>query len=437
MTLEALVVASAVVLGAAVPSDQAKAAFERGEKAFAADRLDEAAAAYREAAAATPGYAAALDGTGRVLFKQGKRDEAIVHFKAAIEADPQFKLASFNLGFAARKSSDFATAAKAYERYTQLDPNDPDGFYGLGESYRQLGDAPRAITAYEQYLAREKRPSEAKFVERAKEYVATLKAQPAGAAAPPAAAPPSAPAEAMAARVSNPALASARITDGDRLMQDRRYREAAFAYQDAVNADPDSVQALFNLGRVDAVLGYYGQAVARWKHVAELTSDPAIKKSAQDNIAKAQAKIAELGGGSPQSQGNPTGSGPIADTTRERARQAYEQGVRQINDRDYNAALQSMGQAIQLEPPLAVAYVARGSANIGLRRYAEAAVDYHHALRLDGRMASPLYGLGEAYRGMGRPADARTYYERYATSTASDVRPELQAEARKKMEKLR
>lgn len=425
---KALIVASAVALAAAAsPSEQARAAFERGEKALAAGRLDDAAAAYREAMAATPGYAAAINGLGSVLFKQGKPGEAIAQFKAAVAADPAFKLAYFNLGYAARKGSDFATAAQAYERYTQLEPSDPDGHYGLAESYRQLGDKPRAIAAYEEYVAREKRPTEQKWIDKAKEHLAALRAEPS-----------KEPAKAPAPQtLANPALAAARIADGDRLMQERKYREATFAYQDAVNADPNHVQALFNLGRAYAILGHYAQAIERWNRVIELTPDPAIRKSAQDNVARAQAKIAELGGGSPQAQGKPPGSGPIADSTRERARQAYEQGVRQINDRDYGGAVQSLSRTIQLEPTLPVAYVARGSAYIGLRRFAEAAADYQYALRLDGRMAAPLYGLAEAYRGMNRPAEARTYYERYVASTAGDARPELQAQARSKLEKLR
>jgi tetratricopeptide (TPR) repeat protein len=452
MVLKLLVVASALLVSAAVPSEGAKAAFERGERALGENRLDEAVAAYREAITATPGYAAAINGLGSVLFKQGKRDDAVAQFRLAIESDPDFKLAWFNLGYVSRKSGDFASAAKAYERYVQLEPNDADGFYGLGESYRQLGDAPRAVAAYEQYLAREKRPSEQKWIDKAREYVASLRGQ-AGAApaAPPEAAPPR-PADAPLNAGSltpqsqslglppggapSPQLAAARIADGDRLMQERKYREATLAYQDANNADPGSIEALFKLGNAYAVLGYYAQAVDRWTKVTQITQDPAIRKSAQDNISRAQAKIAQLGG-SPQAQGHPPGSGPIADSTRERARQAYEDGVKQINARDYAAAVQSLTQAIQLEPTLTVAYVARGSAGIGQRHYVEAAADYQYALRLDGRLASPLYGLAEAYRGMGRPADARQYYERYVASTAPDARPQLQAEARKKLEKLR
>jgi tetratricopeptide (TPR) repeat protein len=454
---------AAALLGAAAPSAPARAAFERGEKALAANKLEEAAAAYRKALEATPNWAPALNGLGSTLFKKGQSVEATALFRAATEADPDFKLAWFNLGYAARKAGDFTTAARAYERYTQLDPNDPDGFYGLGESYRQLGQSARAITAYETYIAREKRPSEQKWVEKAREQVSTLRAQvgTAPAAAPVATPAPAAPvaqapvAQAPAAQpaarplavtstsgglppnaTANTTLSITRVRDGDALMKERRYREATFAYLDATHADPNNVEALFKLGNALAVLGYYAQAIEHWNRVAQLTPDAAIRQSAVDNVAKAQVRLTQQGG-SPQAQGVAPGFGPVAETTRAQARRAYEQGVQRIQARDYAGALQSLAQAIQLEPTLSVAYTARGSAYIGLRRYAEAALDYEYALRLAPEMASPLYGLGEAYRMLGRNAEARASYERYATSTARDVRTDLQAEARQNAERLR
>lgn len=476
------VVATATLLTAAAPSPKAKAAFDRGEKALGDNLLDDAATAYKEAIAASPNYAAALNGYGSVLFKQGKRDEAVAQFTAAVTADPAFKLGWYNLGFAKRKMGDFAGAAQAYEKYVQLDPNEPDGYYGLAESYRQAGDRERAISAYETYLKKETRPDQQKWVEKAKDQIATLKSELAAAKQQAAQTaqqqtqntqtqntqqqaqntqtqtsqqqgqnqqqaqntqqqtqtPPQAKVQAGGATAAaNPTLAQKRIADGDRLVQEKKFREANFAYQDATNADPNNVEALFKLGTSYATLGYLSQAIDRWNRVAQMTNDPSIKKSANDNIAKAQARIAQMGGGSPQSQGLQPGSGPVADQTRTAARKAYEDGVKKINSRDYNGALNSLSEAIRQEPTLTVAYIARGSANIGLRRYAEAAADYQYAIRLDSGMASPLYGLAEAYRALGRNADAKEYYERYVASSAPDVRPELQNEARTKAEKLR
>ncbi|WP_426736592.1 tetratricopeptide repeat protein [Myxococcus faecalis] len=513
---KSVVVLSAVLLlGAAEPSEPARAAFARGESALGAGRLDEAAAAYREALAATPGYAPALNGLGSVAFRQGKLKDAIARFGEATQADPLHKMAYFNLGYAARKAGDAATAARAYGRYVELEPDDADGYYGLAESHRQLGDKPQAIAAYQGYIARENRPSEQIWVQKARGYLKSLgasplphgspKSLPRGVAATPptstlgaspespkplprvAEAPtttstpgvtpvttpsvatadgadlrekgtppgtavaspagtpsaqepvpfPSKPsAEVAQARTPNPALAAARIRDGDALMKERRYREAAFAFLDASHADEGHVEALFKLGNALAVLGYYGQAVEKWESAIQLTKDAAIRQSAQDNIARARTKMAQSGA-SPQAAGQAPGSGPVAETTRAQARRAYEQGVQRIGSRDFATALTHLTQAIQLEPMLAVAYTARGSANIGLRRYAEAAADYQFAMELEPQAASPLYGLAESYRALGRNAEARGLYERYAASSAADVRPQLQEESRQKAVKLR
>ncbi|HYR54813.1 MAG TPA: tetratricopeptide repeat protein, partial [Myxococcaceae bacterium] len=181
---------------------------------------------------------------------------------------------------------------------------------------------------------------------------------------------------------------------------------------------------------------YYTHAVVAWSKVMQLTNDAVIRKSAEENIARAQKKMTEVSVRPLQLSGPPT---PLAapDPTRGQARVAYERGVKQINGQDYAGALQSLSQAIELQPNLAPAYTARGSANMGMQRYPEAVSDYQSALKVDGNLATPLYGLGEALQAMGRAADARRYYEKYATSTAVDARPDLQREARQKADKLR
>jgi tetratricopeptide (TPR) repeat protein len=441
--LVSLVILLSSLSFAAAPSAAAKAAFEKGEAALAASKLDEAATAYQDAIKATPGYAPALNGLGSVLFKQKKAGEAINQFRAATEADPAFKLAWFNLGYAARKSSDFPTAAQAYEKYTALDPNDPDGFYGLAESYKGAGQNDKAISAYETYLKKETRPTEQKWIDKAKESIATLKAaQPAPApvvtqtpTATPTTTPTTTTTPAPAGNIG--ALAAKKVAEGDKLWAEKKYREASFAYQDAVNGNPDDVEALFKLGNAYAVLGYYSQAIDRWTRVQQVSPDPNVRKSATDNIAKAQAKMTQTGGGSPQEANKAPGTGPVAESTRTQARQYYEGGVQLITQRRYGEALNYLNESLKLEPALTVGYVARGSTLIGLRRFAEAAVDYQYALKLDPARSDALYGLAEAYRGMNRNDDARAYYQRYVASNAADVRPELQSDARNKLEQLR
>ncbi len=414
---------------AAAPSAAAKAAFEKGEAALAASKLDEAATAYQEAIKASPGYAPALNGYGSVLFKQKKSTEAIAQFRSAADADPTFKLAWFNLGYAARKSSDFPAAAQAYEKYTQLDANDPDGFYGLAESYKGAGQNDKAIVAYENYLKKESRATEQKWVDKARESLVALRSVSQGAAPEPVAAPT----PTVVVPPPAPAPIVNKVAEGDKFWAEKKYREASLAYQEAVNANPNDVESLFKLGNTYAVLGNYSQAIDRWTKVQQVSPDAAVKKSAADNIARAQQKMNAASGSTPTEQPKTA----VPDSSKAQARQYYESGVQLIGQRRYGEALNYLNESLKLEPSLTVGYVARGSTLIGLRRFAESAVDYQYALKLDPARSDALYGLAEAYRGMNRVDDARTYYQRYIASTAADVRPELQTDARTKLSQLR
>ncbi|MGO8970315.1 MAG: tetratricopeptide repeat protein [Myxococcaceae bacterium] len=418
MVAAALVVAA--LLASTPVSAQARASFQRGEKALQAGQLEQAAAAYQEALQASPRFAEALNGLGSVLFRQGKRAEAVQKFQAAIAADPGLKLAYFNLGYAARKNGDFAVAAGAYETYLKLDPTDADGYFGLAEAYRSQGKAEPAVRAYQTYLTLESRPSEQRWVEKAKESIAQLKAQLAAAPAP-AAAPSvgtSTPAVAATAAPAAPTTA-ALIAQGDALWRAGNASAAAQAYQGALQLEPTSVEALFKLGNAFAKQGDYRSAIEKWERVVQLSADAAVRKSAQENVEKARARLARA-------------AVPAAGSPQALAREAYERGVRLVLARDYATALQALNDALAFDSTLAAAYTARGSANVGLRRFYEAAADYLEALRLDPSRASPLFGLAEAYRALGRTSDARTYYERYALSTAADAQPALKATARTK-----
>ncbi len=416
LAMLAVAFALVAVLGATPVSARARAAFQLGEKALEAGRLDEAAAAYQEALRDSPKFAEALTGLGSVLYRQGKRAEAVATFQAAIAADPGLKLAHYNLGYAARKMGDFALAVRAYQAYLQLDPTDADGYYGLGEAYRGLGRAEPALQAYQRYLSLENRPAEQPWVQRAKGYVAQLRAQLAAAAALPTPA-TSLGQPAVAPGAPTPAAGSAALlAEGDRALHAGNAAAAVQAYQSALQVDPTNVEALFNQGNALARLRDYRSAIEKWERVVQLSSEAGVRSAAQENVDKARARLAQAAaadGGSRQA----------------RAREAYERGVRLVLSRDYAAAVQVLTEALTADPTLAAAYTARGSANVGLRRFYEAAADYQEALRLDATRASPLYGLAEAYRALGRAADARLYYDKYAVSTAPDAQPALQAAA--------
>jgi tetratricopeptide (TPR) repeat protein len=116
---------------------------------------------------------------------------------------------------------------------------------------------------------------------------------------------------------------------------------------------------------------------------------------------------------------------PMADPAQVQAlaKQDYDQAVLLIQERRYDESVTALTRAIQVKPDFAVAYVARGSAMVGLGRFQDAAQDYLHGLSLNANQAAPLFGLGEAYRGMGDRARAAQYYQECADSTAPDAAP--------------
>ena len=461
--MHAVALLAAAILSAANPPPDAQHAKEQADALKKQGDVSGAEAQYRQAIAIFPMYALAHNDYGSLLFENGRVPEAIAQFQEATKGDPDYAIAWFNLGFASRKTGAFPEAVRAYQKYVTLKPDDTDGWYGLGESCRNAGQKECAITGYKTYLDREHRPSEQKWIDKAHAYLADL--QPQNAPAPATAAPstamttttptPAAPVPtpiastpAPATTISPTAVASAssplalqKISQGDQLFSAKQFRDALFAYQDAVNADPANVEALFDLGKTYAVMGYYPQAIDRWQRVAELATDPGVKQRAQENIAKAQAKVGIASSppasattttmaAAPQPTVAPAATGPEA------ARQHYEEGVNLINARNYQSAIDALNASLAASPGYALAMAARGSAHVGLRQYPEAVDDYQAALRMDPNMATPLFGAAEAFRALGRKQDAKLYYQRYADSHSPDVSPQLQDEARRRVSEL-
>jgi tetratricopeptide (TPR) repeat protein len=119
------------------------------------------------------------------------------------------------------------------------------------------------------------------------------------------------------------------------------------------------------------------------------------------------------------------------------AAQRYRAALELLANREYEKATAELTQAIVLDPRLAVAYAARGSARFGLARYREAADDYRTSISIDENLATPLYGLAECYRVLGDGPKAAEMYQRYADSRAPDVREDLRTISAKRAQELR
>jgi tetratricopeptide (TPR) repeat protein len=271
-----------------------------------------------------------------------------------------------------------------------------------------------------------------------------------------------------------PQAAVEKLGEGDRLYLAGDYRNALFAYQDATYIAPRHAPAHVRLGRAYLALRYPDKAIEQAElAIAEDPEAPDARKLLEE--ARAQA---ESGGGavasplpavaspaparpgpksyklSPPAEEAKPASAPRALTATaiatpaptpaappagdpEAAAAHYRTAIGLLQNRDWKEAARELTTAISLDPKLAVAYSARGSALFGLGRYGDAADDYQRSVSLDPNLATPLYGLAECYRVLGDNRKAAEAYEKYARSTASDVREDLRATAAKRAQELK
>jgi predicted Zn-dependent protease len=628
---------------------------------------DEALAHFEQVLKVIPDDEVAHAELGKILFKQGKGPEAIGHLQTAVKLKPDDATAWYNLAYASKKERNFSQAADAYQKYTKLQPDDLDGVYGLADSLRQADRPAEATEAYQSYIAREKRPTEQKYVEKSKERIAELSKQVADKAAAEKAATEKAAADKLAAEqaaaakivadklaaekaasdklaadkaafekvaadklaaeqaatakreadklaadklsadkataaaalaaekqaaankiaaekqaaadkiaaekaaaadkiaaekaaaaraalekadaeafakksaseqaaiaklaaekaaadktaaekeaaakvafdkaaadklvadqaaaklaadkaaqssaakiatdkavsdkanykklsdeaaadkaaadalsaehekvvadkaaqtaaVQGHTAAAPHIKQGDKEFAAKKYRDALFAYQDAMQSDPRSVEALLKAGDSYSKLGYGDEAIEHWNRALAL--DPS-NQAAKDSLAAYKARrageaapaVAQQGAIAPSAPTTvkitPVAQPPAAPSAMEVAKVHYVAGVGLVRERKFDAAIAELDQAVAARPNFAVALIARGSAKIGLSRFQEAIDDYSAARSADGALAAPIFGIAEGYRGLGQNEKAAEFYRAFAASTAPDAQAQL------------
>ncbi len=197
------------------------------------------------------------------------------------------------------------------------------------------------------------------------------------------------------------------IANGDAAFAQRDFRAALFAYQDATRADPASVAAVVKLGETYARMGHDVEAIAQFTQALRLDPHDA---ATEKELAASRERLAIV---SPKRAEELT------------ARERYGTAVKLIHEKRFADALPLLDEALRLRPGYGVALVARGSAHMGLSQHEAAAADYEAARVADPSMASPLFGLAEAFRALGDAHKAAQFYREYASSPASDVQPQL------------
>lgn len=116
-----------------------------------AGRWEEAEAAYRQAIALTPSFAAAFNEHGDVLDAQGRWEESLAAYRAAIDLQPStedLNIAYSSLGLALRDLGRLEESEAALRKAIDLDPADDDEYTNLGNTLDRADRPIEAIAAY-------------------------------------------------------------------------------------------------------------------------------------------------------------------------------------------------------------------------------------------------------------------------------------------------
>ena len=136
-------------------------------------RLEEAAAAFRQAAQLDPGQPGPPFYLGWVMLEQGKAAESEKFLREAIRLDPTLAEAHFRLALALITRKDFAAAVASLRKAIELLPNFDLAWYNLGKCYTWMGKKEEARKAFDRF--RELEP----YANRIRELQQTLARSPA------------------------------------------------------------------------------------------------------------------------------------------------------------------------------------------------------------------------------------------------------------------
>jgi tetratricopeptide (TPR) repeat protein len=180
--------ALALLLVAAAPRASASPEVARtfkaeGDGLVQRGKPEEAILSYESAIKEDPDWLVAYDALAASLFAAGKFDEVITRLRPVVEKHREdYANGWYSLGYAYRKTGRYAESVEAYKQYTKLKPDDAEGYYGLGRAQLNLDKKDDAVAAFSRYIKLEKRPTERRWVEKAKAEIDKLKTKGAKAA---------------------------------------------------------------------------------------------------------------------------------------------------------------------------------------------------------------------------------------------------------------
>jgi serine/threonine-protein kinase len=205
-------------------------------------RMDGAIEELRTAVRIQPGNDEAHSLLGQYLGQRGELDAGLAEIHKAIGLRPNYWAHHFALGSALFSAGQFANAAAAFRRVTELQPDNGWGFQMLGTSFHAMDDTQNAMVNYRRAIE----------------------------------------------------LGHARAYSnlGALLFDERRYAEAASAYEEAIKLEPKSPLKHRMLGDCYARLKDPSRAAPEYRRVIDLADD-ALATNPKDGTSLSLRAIAE------------------------------------------------------------------------------------------------------------------------------------------------
>ena len=225
----------------------------RARDKLRAGKPDQALALCREALAANPGDAQALNLTGIACFQTGKPEEALDVLKTAVAFSPDDPEIRTNLGNVLAALGQIEEAEFAYQDALKADPEYGEAAFNHGVLLETTGRRADALTAYQRALEITPDHAAARLglgnVLRAMDRLDAARIA------------------YQAALKHNPALAEARINLAAVLQELGDFEAAAEQCRQALETAPEMTEAHYNLGIALQEMGHYEEANAAYGQV--------------------------------------------------------------------------------------------------------------------------------------------------------------------------
>lgn len=391
----------------------------------------------------------ALLAEARSAYSEKRFSVAAERYEAAFQLDPAAHQALYRAALAWRKAAVFERAKSNYARYLTHRPENVDAIYGYAETLRLVGDSAGALEHFSRYASLEQRPSELKFVKRAKMWVARFVQE--GAMSAPPDAPEPGKFSSTAADVAQPAREDALLTaaaqDAFPPLFEPPKSDAVLLVETAPLelASPHQGRALWvrkHLKEADALwtAREYGASAARYEVVSEQSErgDAAWLAAMEGQLRShyAAKSWVEARRVERELESNPAYEGvllrwrgPVAEERDAAIRALVDEGMLRLRTamkaEDYDAASGWAAHVLALDSKQLEALLLRGAADAARNATEEATKAFVRAAYLFPQACRPEWAMARLAEVQGQKNQARKHYQRYLELDCEDREPAL------------